>query len=262
MARRAPDPGFFVGYLNAVPRPLVYFSIVIAVALIGGMAGLAFALSSRTNDPGDAFFATNLGPQSFRGVLIEKPYPILRVQPDADHTAPRTIMLTVPGKFSVQGRAGDLFGTLVDTRGFLFKRGSLDMLQIQGKNGLKAVEPEADGAQPAFRPAPAESLGRWRLTGEICDGKCYAGAMRPGDGLAHKACANLCITSGAPPVFVVEDAGAVEGTTFFLMADENGGPLPDAFRDYVAVRVALEGEIVRLDDLLVFKVDVDQAEVF
>lgn len=262
MARRATDPGFFVGYLNAVPRPLVYLMIGVAVALIGGMAGLAFALSSRTNDPGDAVFATNLGVQKLRGVLVEAPYPILRVQPDANHPEPHTIMLTVPGKFPVQRRAGNLFGALVDARGYMFKRGTIDMLQIQGKNGLKAVEAASDGAEPTFRPAPPVSLGRWRLTGEICDGKCYTGAMRPGSGLAHKACANLCISSGAPPVFVVTEAGAVEGTTFFLMGNKDGGPLPDKFRDYVAVRVALEGEIERLDDLMIFKVDFDKVKVF
>ena len=46
------------------------------------------------------------------------------------------------------------------------------------------------------------------------------------------------------------------------MADEAGGPLPDNFGDYVAVLVQLEGEVERLDDLLVFKVDIDTAKVF
>ena len=46
------------------------------------------------------------------------------------------------------------------------------------------------------------------------------------------------------------------------MADEDGGPLPDHFGDYVAILVQLEGEVERLDDLLVFKVDIDAAKVF
>ena len=45
------------------------------------------------------------------------------------------------------------------------------------------------------------------------------------------------------------------------MANQDGGPLPDNFGDYVAVLVELEGEVERLDDLLVFKVDIDKAEV-
>ena len=262
MAGRMPDPGFFVGYLHSVPRPLAIFLVVVAAAMVGGMAGLAFALGTNVNDPGAGRFARNLGAQEMRGVLLEKPYPILRVRPDANNPEPRTVMLTVPGKRSVKRRGRKLFGQVVDVRGFLFQRGDIDMLQIQGRNSLRAAEAAEGEPAPAFTPAPPESLGRWRLIGEICDSKCHLGAMRPGDGLAHKACANLCITSGAPPIFVTEDEGAVAGETFLLMADKDGGPLPDRFRDYVAILVQLEGEVERLDDLLVFKVDIDETRVF
>ena len=261
MAGRAPDPGFFVGYLNAVPRPLAIFLVAAAAAAVGGMAGLAFALGTNVNDPGDGRFARNLGAQAMSGVLQQNPYPILRVRPDANNPEPRTIMLTVPGKRSVERRGRKLFGQVVDVKGFLFQRGDIDMLQVQGRNSLKAAAGEGEPA-PEFTPAPPESLGRWRLIGEICDGKCYLGAMRPGDGLAHKACANLCISSGAPPIFVTDDESAVAGETFLLMAAADGGPLPDRFRDYVAVLVQLEGEVERLDDLLVFKVDIDRTKVF
>ena len=262
MAGGVRDPGFFVGYLNAVPRPLAIFLVVAAAALVGGMAGLAFALGTNVNDPGDGAFARKLGKQELTGVLLENPYPILRVRPDANNPEPRTIMLTVPGKRSVKRRGRKLFGQLVDVKGFMFQRGDIDMLQIQGKNSLQAAEAGEGEPPPAYTPAPAESLGRWRLIGEICDSKCHLGAMRPGDGLAHKACANLCISSGAPPIFVTQEDGAVAGETFLLMADEGGGPLPDNFRDYVAILIQLEGEVERLDDLLVFKVDIDRARVF
>lgn len=47
------------------------------------------------------------------------------------------------------------------------------MLQVGGKVKIRATEAEiAD-----FEPAAPVDLGKWRLTGEICDGKCYAGAM-------------------------------------------------------------------------------------
>ena len=261
MAGRAPDSGFFIGYLNAVPRPLAIFLVAVAALLVGSMAGLGYALGTNANDPGDGAFARKLGKQELTGVLLEKPYPILRVRPDAKNPEARTVMLTVPGKRSVKRRGRKLFGQLVDVKGFMFQRGDIDMLQVQGKGALKAVEVAEGEAQPEFTPAPAESLGRWRLIGEICDSKCHLGAMRPGDGLAHKACANLCISSGAPPIFVTADEGAVAGETFLLMADEDGGPLPDNFGDYVAVLIQLEGEVERLDDLLVFKVDIDKAKV-
>ncbi|MGI9432480.1 MAG: hypothetical protein ACR2PQ_09715, partial [Myxococcota bacterium] len=125
--------------------------------------------------------------------------------------------------------------------------------------GLRPAEGDLTPAQAAFTPAPPVPLGRWRLVGEICDGKCLGGAMRPGTGLSHKACANLCVTGGVPPVFV--STGAVAGSKFFLLGDAEGGPLPDRFRDFSALLIQFEGEVERRDDLLVFKVDLDSAEV-
>ena len=258
MAKR--ESIFFVGWLNSIPRPLALFLLCIAILAIGGLSGIGFSLGCSVNDPGDGNFAWKDGYQKASGILIAKPYPILRLRPDGMNPKARTVMLTVPGKRSIEGKYAKLLGKPVNAGGFWFKRGSINMLQIQGKIALKAPVPVEGEEIIPFVPAPPVSLGRWRLVGEICDGKCYTGAMSPGDGLAHKACANLCITSGAPPVFV--STGSVEGTEFFLMSDPDGGPLPDRFRDLTAVLVELEGEVERLDDLLIFKVDLAQAKVF
>jgi hypothetical protein len=102
-------------------------------------------------------------------------------------------------------------------------------------------------------------LGKWRLSGEICDGKCLSGAMRPGRGLSHRACANLCLIGGVPPVFV--SAEPVDGEEFFLMADENGDPLPDQYLDHVAVYISLDGEIERRGNIRVFKVALNTLKV-
>lgn len=249
MSNKAPPDPFFVGYLNAVPRALAVFAILIAAAFAGGMVGLAFAISAGVDDPGDGRFAFDLGYQTYTGILEVDPYPFLHVLPDADNPQGRTIMLSGEGKNGVQGRAADLDGALVDAGGILLKRGTLDMLQVGGEVGLRRSAAEATG----FQPPPAISLGQWRLTGEVCDGKCYTGAMRPGSGLAHKACANLCLLGGVPPVFV--STGPVEGTPYFLMADPAGKPLPDWLYDKVALLIEIEGEIERRGSLLVFKVD-------
>lgn len=137
---------------------------------------------------------------------------------------------------------------MVEVGGVFVRRGDIEMLLI-GSNGAKA------GADhlPGFHPAPSEVLGRWRLTGEICDGKCYGGAMKPGRSLAHKACANLCIIDGLPPVLVMELP--VEGATVVLLADEGGGPMPAALLHLTAVPIQLEGQLESRDDLLIFRVD-------
>ncbi len=81
--------------------------------------------------------------------------------------------------------------------------------------------------------------------------------MRPGNGLAHKACANLCLSGQVPPVFVA--VTPVEGGGFMLLGDRGGGPLPEAVKDFVGMRVALEGTLERRGDLLVFLVDLAKA---
>ena len=127
------------------------------------------------------------------------------------------------------------------------------MLQLRGgRNGLAILEDEGEVPEP-------EPLGRWKLAGEICDGKCMTGGMRPGRGLAHKACANLCISGGVPPVFV--STQPVEGSEFLMISVPDGGPLPQVVYDRMAQFVSLEGEITRHGDLLVLAIDPDSVEV-
>jgi hypothetical protein len=193
---------FFIGWSSSLPGSLVVFLCVVAAALIGGGAGLAFTTSATINDPGNGRFEWGMGQQQMAGVLQAEPYPVLRLPAGADGTSPKAVLLAGQGKRGVQGRAASLDGTAVEASGILLKRGSIDMLQVGGKIGLRATESEVNPAADRYQPAPPVALGRWRMTGEVCDGKCYQGAMRPGRGLAHKACANLCLIGGAPPVFV------------------------------------------------------------
>jgi len=127
------------------------------------------------------------------------------------------------------------------------------MLQLRGgRNGLR----EAEGAE---RPLIAGPLGRWKLAGELCDGKCLAGAMRPGRGLAHKACANLWLIGGIPPVFV--STQPVAGEEFWLVVGPDGTEMPQAAYDRVAQFVSVEADITRRGDLLVMAIDPNTFEV-
>ncbi len=248
-----PDDGpFFIGWAKP-PRALRGFLMACAVIGIAGFAGLALAIGGARPDPGPGAFRFDWGEQTFEGVLMAAPYPTVTVIEGSERVAAgHTIMLAGQGKRGVQPAAAMLDGQRVRAKGVVLKRGDLDMLQAAGgQNGLQAV----DGAAPEVVDTP---LGRWRLTGEVCDGKCLAGAMRPGTGLAHKACANLCIYGGAPPVFV--STGPVEGSAFLLLADPAGGPVGDALYDLVARMVRLEGDVVRRGDLLIFRTDLATAE--
>ena len=162
-------------------------------------------------------------------------------------------MLSGQGKSGVMSQMQSLQGAMVKVTGILLNRGELQMLQLLGgKRGLERISENA--------PVPeSNSIGKWRLQGEICDGKCLAGAMQPGRGLAHKACANLCIIGGIPPVFV--SSQPVEGEEFLLIGNKDGGPLPETAYDFVGQFVEIEAEIERRGDMLVLLLDASKLSV-
>ncbi|MCV6584034.1 MAG: hypothetical protein OIF47_00720 [Marinibacterium sp.] len=254
----ARDKAFYVGYL-ATPATLRVFLWAVTAVLVIGAGAIGYAVGATQDDPGSGAFRFDYGRQTVTGVLELTPSPILHVTQGSDQIpAGRTLMLSGQGKNGVVARANALAGQRVTASGVLLERGDLDMLQLRGgRNGLSAAEDAAAG-DPAAPPAP-EPLGRWRLAGEICDGKCYAGAMRPGTGLAHKACATLCLDGGIPPVFV--STQPVEGAEFLMITGPGGAPMPDAAYDRIAQFITVEGDIARHGDLLVFAIDPDTIEV-
>jgi hypothetical protein len=243
MKSATPDP-FFVGYFKKVPPAIRDFSLFSGVAIIGLLNLLALLLPLGTIDPGSGRYANDLRGGTLVGVIDPLPYPILRVPASNDAPA-RAVLLGGQDKQGAQGRVA-VGSRMVEVGGVFVRRGDLEMLLVGG-----------GGARPApatvFTPSVTEDLGRWRLTGEICDGKCYGGAMKPGRGLAHKACANLCVTMGLPPVLVMELP--VEGTTVVVLAAEDGGPMPDDLLDMTAIPLQLDGNLERRDDLLIFRID-------
>ncbi len=245
MTKATPDP-FFVGYFKKVPPGIRDFALLAGTGIVVLLCTLAILVPLGSIDPGSGRYANDLRGGTLTGVIDPLPYPILRVPATAD-TPARAVLLGGQDKIGAQERVR--MGTpVIDVGGVFVRRGDLEMLLINA-NSAKA----STTALPGFAPAAPTDLGRWRLTGEICDGKCYGGAMKPGDGLAHKACANLCISEGLPPVLVMELP--VEGSTVVLLAAEDGGPMPEAMFDLTAVPIQLEGRLERRDDLLIFRID-------
>ncbi len=237
---------FYIGWASGVPRGLRGFLATVALAVLLVAASLGALLSASVDDPGGGEWLWDAGPQTLRGVVTVHPYPTLHLPPDSDHPAGRPVLLSGLGKTGVAADPA-LEGLLVEATGVMLKRGTVDQMQVE-EPGLVAVE----GADPTPAP-PALPLGRWRITGEICDGKCWNGAMRPGTGIAHRACASLCLIGGIPPVFVT--TRPVEGSGFLLLGGPDGGPMPQALLDQVGLRVTLEGRLERRGGLLVFLAD-------
>ena len=231
-----PPEDFFVGWAALPPRALrpLLAALVLFVPLTFGTLGLL--LGRAADDPGAGAFDWDTGEQHLIGTATARPYPLLHLP------SGHTLMLTGLGKSGVDLDPA-LDGKRVAADGVMIRRGTLDMLQVD------ALAP-ADG--PAMVPDPVP-LGSWRLVGEICDGKCDTGAMRPGSGLAHRACATLCLAGGVPPVLVT--AGPVAGAGYLLLAGADGGPIPASLRALTALRVEIDGTLERRGDLLVFRAD-------
>ena len=239
----AKEPPFFIGW-GKMPAALRDFTIGIGLGLVALLALAGFMVAATQNDPGDGAV---LGGAAAVGVLEAAPYPVLHVTDSESFAAGTALLLSGVGKRGVEDRAGSLDGKLVAVKGVRLARGEIEGVQVSpGADGMV----EADGA--AARPVAAD-LGRWRITGEICDGKCLNGAMRPGTGLAHKACANLCLIGGAPPVFVA--TGRVDGAEFFLLGNADGGPVTQEVLDHTAVLVEAEGRVERRGGIHVFLID-------
>jgi hypothetical protein len=217
------------------------FLALVLVSLLVGFGALAFALGVAVDDPGGGDFT---GDKAITGTLIADPYPMIVT--DNDH---HTILLSGGGKRGVQIDARPLDGKHVHATGAGVKRGDRDMLLV---DQLQPVPGEA--LAPVREP-----LGTWRLTGEICDGKCSLGVMRPGNKAAHKACANVCLIGGVPPVFITTTP--VLGTQYLLLGDPQDHALPDALRDFVAITTRMDGTLERIGDALVFRTDVTKAIV-
>ncbi len=243
MTPKPADP-FFVGYGKKIPRPIAMVSLTAALTMLGILFAQALILPLSAADGGPGGYANDLRGGTLTGAIDPLPYPILRVAETGDAPA-RAYLMGGQAKNGVQASANN--SGPVTVGGVFVRRGDMEMLL----SNANQINPAPDAA--AFTPAPPQDLGHWRLTGEICDGKCYAGAMKPGTGLAHKACANLCIQTGLPPVLVM--ALPVEGATEVVLADQDGGPMPAALLDMTAIPVQMDGHLERRDDLLVFRID-------
>lgn len=244
---------FFIGWSPRLDASLRRFLAPLALLLLVAFPAAGLLLGAAAEDHAGPTFATVSGtPRALdlpEGGMVEgmviagPPYPLLRLPPDAAHPLGRTLLLSGDGKVGIAWDIPALAGRLVAAEGFLLRRGDIAM--------LVAGSPPTLLDRPAPPLPPVEQLGLWRITGEICDGKCAAGGMLPGTGLAHRACATLCLDGDIPAVFV--PTHPVAGEAMMLLAAADGTSAFPAFRPLVARRVTLEGEVERHGDLLLFK---------
>jgi hypothetical protein len=241
---RADGKEFYVGYLP-VPSGYRRALLILVPALI--VAGLvaAVVVAARQKDPGTGVWSD--ATTTLEGVIAAEPYAMLRLRA-SNAAGVETVLLVEEGKFGAKERVRPFDGQAVAVTGTILARDGRRMLELAG--GEQAIRPVEGGVAPGV--PEKRLLGRRTLRGEIIDPKCYLGAMKPGEGKTHKACATLCISGGIPPMFVVRSPG--QPNEYYLLTTPDGRAINNDVLPFVGDPVEIAGEVMRQGDLLVFQI--------
>lgn len=244
---RAGADEYYVGYLPTPPRHLRFIR-VFAPAALWLLVVLAAGIAWTQRAPGAALWDLSQE-RTWEGTLRADPYPMIEVEGSQPR---RALLLVEQGKLGA-ARAAALDGRRVRARGWLLERDGRAIVELSPEaSALEAIEGE-----PA-QAAEAERLGVVELSGEIMDSKCFLGAMKPGDGRAHRACAQLCIRGGIPPVLVTRD---IAGTRqYFLLCDERLRAIDLGILPNVGIPVKVRGELLRRGEMLMLATAPDRIE--
>lgn len=254
----ATESPFYVGYLP-VPKPLVAFLWVAVPIALAALVIVATVVARLQGDPGGGVW-NDARAREFHGVFVAHPYPMLWVRPAGHETssvdsadrdisgAPEICLLVETGKHAGREGLAAMDGKPVVASGWTLERDGRRMIELEpDAKALVLDAPEA----PVLPVPVAVPKGRVTLEGEIVDSKCYLGAMKPGEGKTHKACATLCIRGGIPPVLVTRDANATP--VYYLLADSSGGPLGSGAWPFIGDFVEVTGEFELLGNLRILK---------
>lgn len=234
-----PDdrPAMYVGYLPlpwAHSRFLRWF-IPLSLWAITGLAAIG-AVGMRSPGPGSwGALATPAEPDTVTGVAVAEPYAMLIT------ASGESVLVVEEGKFGAQDRFADLAGTTVTARGWMIEgrgRRMLEVLEVDSSSGsMGAPVITADPRRP----------DAVTLAGELMDGKCHLGVMKPGDGRGHRACAILCMRGGIPPLLQVTDEAGVQ--RLLLVHGPDGTRCPDEIVQRAGEPIQLTGRLGWIGDL-------------
>ena len=236
------DP-FYVGYLPAPAEHQRTVRLFIALMIIW-LSATAIILVLTQRAPGIATW-DNSNEQTWTGLFIEKPYPMLISD---DPEAPYPLLIVSMGKKGAHDRLRDAHCHRISIRGYELQREGRHLIELSDAPEAieigEAVDPKLCPTMSILSEKPVV------LTGEITDGKCYLGAMKPGDGLGHRSCAMLCLRGGLPPMFVAEsDLGDI---LYPLLIVDGSTQLDEACMPKVACRVHIHGRIGVIAGMPVF----------
>ncbi len=227
---------FYVGYEPEAPPALRRFLRIKIPLLLVALAGIAVAAAALQPPFAPSRFEFGVE-RKVDGVVYERPYPMLAV-PEAGGW--HFHVLAGEGKHGAAGLTRGLEGRRVRAAGALARRGSRTLVELHGAPTL---------LERALPLPPADTvLGKATFEGELVDGKCWLGVMNPGEGPTHRACAERCLSGGAPPLLAVR--GTDGRLLAFLLMQPDGGPLGREMLGHAGEALRVTGLVVRRGDLL------------
>ena len=244
MTNAQPDPytdEFYVGYFP-IPKGHRRFVIALVSMLTLWSLAMAIIITMTMRNPGSATWNTGTI-QTWSGTLLEHPYPVLI--PDDTNTPPHLVVSM--GKRGAHNRLAPYFGKHVTLIGYELYRDGRHLIEL-------SPEPEAivsDSQSPLLSKLLPNTSQEVTLVGEIVDGKCYLGAMKPADGLGHRACAVLCIRGGLPPMFVTETPTGQH--IYHLLTIDGTTQYNEDIYQLVGQQVTLTGQITSMHGLQVLE---------
>ncbi len=230
------DGPFYIGYAPTTDPALARHTraALAGIAVLSSGAMLALALAQ----PPFAAASFEFGhPRTVSGRVVSGAYPALEV---TDGNRIRRYLLAAAGKHGAGPMTAPHEGRNVALVGTLIHRGNAAMLEIAS---ISAADDTT--ARPARQQV---DFGRYTLTGEIVDAKCWLGVMNPGEGKTHLGCAVRCLSGGLPPLLVIRDSTGAE--QHLILTDERGAPMPKSVLPDVGRPVRVAGRVVREGDLL------------
>ena len=205
----------YVGYLPLPAKHRRFLRACVATLAVA-LAGAGAVIAALQRDPGPAVWNT-AEEVTLTGRISAHPYPSIE-------TDEGVYLVVEMGKVGGQQRLDPLHNHNAALTGYLLEREGRRMLELAPDDDAVAAHGQNDRPQLVHRPG-----AEVELVGEILDSKCYLGAMKPGDGKAHKACATLCIDGGIPPMLYARNA---EGDpVYYVLCASDNAPAPDSIRE-------------------------------
>lgn len=241
---------FYIGYAPLPPtvrRFLLWFVPVLVLGVLA-MAIIAPSLHFEQVNPGQI-----QGVETFEGLLLAEPSPHLLVpNPEAPDEPFALYPISGTNKKSPLPAVMQHAGQWVSLSGILVDRDRYSML------AARSAEPIDAPTGAAALPDQTVSLGEFAIAGEIVDGKCYPGIMKPGRTKTHRACAIRCISGGVPPVFRAQNQSGE--SLYFLLSDLEGQAVNERVLEMVADPIQITGEVLQYGDAFILKADPDTYE--